>query len=80
VNEIGDGPVSDSTLICAAGLPGPPDAPVEIDATQTSITVGWKAPQSSGSSPIIGYKLYWNAGSGAMEKSPYYDSENSSVF
>lgn len=64
----------------AADVPGTPDTPTKISASQTEIKVGWTAPTSSGNASITGYKLYWNGGSGSLLSTELYDSASDSVF
>jgi hypothetical protein len=64
VNDIGQGPQTSSVSIILGTVPGQPGAPSRIEATQTSITVGWSAPDDGGS-PITHYHIMINSGSGS---------------
>jgi hypothetical protein len=50
-----------------------------VEATFTEITVSWIPPTYHGTTPIIGYRLYWNAGSGDILKEIYFDTKNESI-
>jgi hypothetical protein len=52
----------ESNFIIAAVPPGAPTNVVRLNADQTFITIGWLAPSSNGGTPIIGYKILWDAG------------------
>ena len=55
--------------------------PTRIAQDSTSIQVGWVAPSADGYSSIIGYRVYWNGGSGAplIISSPEVDTNNANT-
>jgi len=64
VNGVGDGPLSDqSVLIIAANLPGPPLNVARVYADGTKITISWTAPTDAGGTPITDFKVQWDYGS-----------------
>lgn len=57
MNIVGASVASDTVAFLAASLPSTPDAPYQVSASTTSITIAWVAPADNGSS-LINYKLY----------------------
>lgn len=60
VNAIGTSSFSDTSYFVCADLPGAPAAPVLETSTNSSITLAWNAPASTGGTPITGYRVYIN--------------------
>lgn len=65
INIVGKGPDSTATKIIAGLEPNQPARPVMTDRSQSSIAFSFTAPANTGESPIIGYKVLWNGGSGS---------------
>lgn len=66
VNYAGIGPFSlESDFIIAAVVPDAPVAPVKLYADNEFITISWSEPLYNGGSPVYGYKVEWDAGTGA---------------
>jgi titin len=66
VNIVGDSESSPALSILAAQVPTAPLNLHMLSADKTSITVQWSAPSSDGSTPITGYKLYWDESTGII--------------
>jgi len=67
INSAGPSILSaESNFIIAAVPPGAPTNIVRLNADQTFITIGWDKPSSNGGTPIIGYKILWDAGQGGI--------------
>ncbi len=66
VNEFGPSENSEETRAALGTYPGQPNAPykVESESTLTSITIAWAAASEVYSTPISGYYLYGDGGSG----------------
>ena len=65
VNIIGPGIASDTVAFIAASLPSIPEAPYQVSASTTSITIGWLSPSGNGS-PINNFKLYQSINSSSF--------------
>ena len=61
-NGLGDESAEASFIICVD--PFGFDAPYLISSTETTLTVGWKAPSSNGGCQVKSYYLYMNDGAG----------------
>ena len=57
---MGDSVASPTLYILAAQIPSAPNSVVKLSQDKTSIRIQWFAPSSDGSSPITGYKVYWD--------------------
>lgn len=66
VNAVGIGSDSVSTSIIAGLVPNTPAVPILATATSSSVSFTWTAPTNTGESPIIGYNILWNSGSGSV--------------
>jgi titin len=67
LNAAGQGETSDeSDFIIAATIPDEPTNVLRIQAERSFITIGWQAPSYNGGTPIMGYKVYWDAGQGGL--------------
>jgi hypothetical protein len=64
-NIVGWGPDSTATKITAGMEPDQPPVPVMTSRSSSSVAFSFEAPISRGESPIIGYKIMWNGGSGS---------------
>lgn len=58
-NLSGVGPKSEPSepVLTGPGVPSAPGAPVQLDASQTTITLAWSAPINDGGSPVVRYFL-----------------------
>lgn len=64
VNEISSGPFSSPTSILSAVVPSTPVAPTMVSQSESAIAISWTAPTDTGGTPLIGYKIQWNGGTG----------------
>ena len=48
----------------AATVPSTPASPTKLSADLTQITIQWTAPADNGGTPITGYIVLWDVGSG----------------
>jgi hypothetical protein len=62
-NEVGPGLYSNVNYVIAARVPDQPVSSVLVTSTATSITFSWNQPYSGGS-PVLYYKILWDAGLG----------------
>jgi hypothetical protein len=79
INIVGQGPDSTATKIVAGLEPSQPAQPVLTGRTESSIAFSFTAPTNLGESPIIGYKILWNGGSGSVFSSLTTISDLSSL-
>jgi len=63
-NIVGVGPLTAEISIISATIPATPAAPTKASASKTSIAVNWVAP-ATGGTPITGYTLRMNGGTGS---------------
>ena len=61
---VGEGPQTSAVSIISATVPVTPAAPTKHSASSTSITIDWVIPNDGGS-PITGFTLEMNAGTGS---------------
>jgi len=62
VNAVGQSSPSSPVSIRAATISSEPINLHVISSSFNSITFGWSAPLDSGGTPVIDYKVYWDAG------------------
>lgn len=63
INAVGEGELSDEIVIIAALVPLAATSLTKVSANTEQITFSWVAAPEQGS-PLLGYKVYWNNGSG----------------
>lgn len=63
VNEIGEGPRSDSMTIEPKGAPNPP-ALLSFEVNEECVDLNWPAPYSDGGYPVTSYRVYRSSESG----------------
>jgi len=58
-NDSGIGPKSEPSepVLTGPGVPSAPGAPVQLDTSQTTMTLAWSAPMNDGGSPVLRYFL-----------------------
>ena len=61
-NSIGWGPFSDYGFVLAATVPTKPPAPEYVQSSNTTIDLSFAQSNDDGGSPILGYKLFADAG------------------
>lgn len=65
INIVGAGPDSTATKIIAGKEPNQPAIPVMTSRSSSSIAFSFTPPVNEGESPVIGYNVLWNGGSGS---------------
>lgn len=63
INAVGESDLSAEVVTIAALKPLAPSGLAKVSADVTQITFNWVAADPQGS-PLLGYKIYWNNGSG----------------
>ena len=64
INAVGEGPQSPVAQIIAATVPLAATNLTKVSSDITQCTFSWTA-AANGGSPLTGYKVYWNNGSGS---------------
>jgi hypothetical protein len=65
VNDVGEGPLSDSVSIIAATVPETPVIPTLVSQSQTEIVVSWVAP-ADGGSPLLDFLVFSDGATGTF--------------